>query len=176
MVLKNNNEIELGDTEKFLKPNEPTVDTKEAVVEFTGLSKEEVMKFGNDPKWVRIRWVLFILFWIVWAGMLAAAILIVAVSDKCPPRPNQSWYDREALYQLDVKTFKDSNNDGLGDLKGLVDKISYFGEINIKTICLNSNLLSDENPHEVNKEFGTLDDLKALRKELDNRGMKIFFE
>merc|ERR1712179_127616 len=36
-----------------------------------GLSKEELMKFANDPYWVRLRWILFILFWVIWVAMLA---------------------------------------------------------------------------------------------------------
>ena len=43
---------------------------------FTGMSKDELMKYANDPFWVRLRWIFFILFWAVWAAMLLGAVLI----------------------------------------------------------------------------------------------------
>ena len=40
------------------------------------------MKYADDPKWVRIRWVLFILFWLVWLAMLVASIVIIIYAPK----------------------------------------------------------------------------------------------
>merc|ERR1712211_46557 len=51
---------------------------------FKGLSKEELMQFANDPFWVRLRWTLFVLFWIVWVAMLVASVVIIIYAPKCP--------------------------------------------------------------------------------------------
>ena len=40
------------------------------------------MKYADDPKWVRIRWVLFILFWLVWLAMLVVSIVIIIYAPK----------------------------------------------------------------------------------------------
>lgn len=48
-----------------------------------GLSKEELMKYANEPFWVRARNILFATFWIVWASILVAAISYVVHSPGC---------------------------------------------------------------------------------------------
>ena len=51
-----------------------------------GLSKSEVMMYANDPTWKKIRMGSFLLFWLIWLGMLGASIAIVATAT-CPPKP-----------------------------------------------------------------------------------------
>lgn len=58
---------------------------------FTGLTKEELMKYSNDPFWVRLRWIMFIGFWLIWLGMLAGAIYIIIGAPKCAPPPPKTW-------------------------------------------------------------------------------------
>ncbi|KAI1284999.1 4F2 cell-surface antigen heavy chain [Halotydeus destructor] len=48
-----------------------------------GLTKDELMKYANDPTWVRIRTSIFVLYWIVWIGMCVASAVIIATSKKC---------------------------------------------------------------------------------------------
>lgn len=84
--------ILMDDTHKFLpNGNEQNVESseKKIQIQFNGLSKEEVMRTANDPAWVRLRWALLILFWVVWFGMLIAAGVIVYVTPKCPFIPKQ---------------------------------------------------------------------------------------
>jgi len=50
---------------------------------FVGLGKEELLKFAEDPYWVRIRWILFFLFWIVWVALLAGSVLIITLAPGC---------------------------------------------------------------------------------------------
>ena len=38
------------------------------------LTKSELMKYATDPFWVKLRWALFILFWLIWVGMLVSAV------------------------------------------------------------------------------------------------------
>jgi hypothetical protein len=123
-----NDEFSTRETDKFVLPK--SKDDVELKIEinkleisekpkFSGLSKEEVLKFADDPKWVRIRWLLFALFWIIWIGMLAAAILFIVFTPKCAPKPTLAWWQKDCFYQIDVTKFKDSNGDGVGDLEGI---------------------------------------------------------
>lgn len=92
-------------------------------VSFTGLGKDELMKYANDPFWVRTRMILFVLFWLGWFAMLVAAVLIIVVAPKCPERPTMMWYQTDVVYQINTKSFKDNDKQGAdgagtGDLGG----------------------------------------------------------
>jgi len=86
--------------------------------EFLGLSKEELEQYANDPKWVKVRWILFAIFVIGWMVMLISAIVIVVVTPKCPPAPELAWYQSGVVYKVDPTRFQDSDGDGVGDLNG----------------------------------------------------------
>ena len=70
---------------------------KSPQMEFSGLSKE-LEKFATDPFWVRLRWGLFIAFWVLWLGLLIAAVLIFVLTSKCPPKPED--YTTGILYKV----------------------------------------------------------------------------
>lgn len=58
------------------------------------MSKDELMKYANDPFWVRIRWIFFILFWFTWVGMLVLSILIIFNAPKCSAPTPLKWYQQ----------------------------------------------------------------------------------
>lgn len=58
------------------------------------MSKEELMKYANDPFWVRLRWICFVGFWAIWVGMLVGAILIIIGAPKCAAPQPLSWWKR----------------------------------------------------------------------------------
>jgi len=68
-------------------------------------------------RWVRIRWVLLILFWLGWLGMLAGAIAIIVQAPRCKPIPEMNWWNEGPLYQIsDVEAFSE----------GLAGRISFI--------------------------------------------------
>lgn len=87
--------------------------------DFIGLKRDELEKFATDPYWVRLRIILLVLFGIVWVGMLVAAIVIVVVAPKCPPRPSQDWWETAVVYQLNPNSFLDTEGSGKGTIKGM---------------------------------------------------------
>lgn len=74
-------------------PNGTSVPVKSLDVDSSrvGLSKDELLKYANQPFWVRLRNILFATFWIVWLSILAAAIGYVYQSDSCHDRPGASF-------------------------------------------------------------------------------------
>lgn len=101
-------------------------------VALAGMNKEELMKFANDPFWVRLRWALFVIFWLIWAAMLAGAIAIIVMAPKCSaPEPRKLW-EESPIVELDAS---DAPN---GDLKGLELILDNLKNQNIKAISLSS--------------------------------------
>jgi len=86
--------------------------------EFVGLTKEELMKFASDPFWRRVRIALMVLFIIVWVVMLAAAIAIIVVAPKCPPRPDLDWWQKTIVYHIHPQSFLASKGQDFGDING----------------------------------------------------------
>ena len=87
-------QLTAGEPNVKITTNETKIDIgnekeKEA---FQGLTKEELMKYANDPFWVRLRWILFIFFWIIWVAMLAASIIIIIYAPKCPSPEPKEWF------------------------------------------------------------------------------------
>lgn len=164
------NATKLNDDEYTISIKTPT-STKQ--VEFTGLSKEEILKYEKDPQWVKIRWILFVLFWIVWFGMLIAAILLIVLTPKCPAKPRLEWYQKEVFYQIDVSKFQDSNGDGIGDLEGVLSRLDYLSELGVKTLCL-YNITKSGSPKNIDERYGDAKTLLKLKKELQSRCMCVF--
>ncbi|CAB1435882.1 unnamed protein product [Pleuronectes platessa] len=102
----------------------------EDVVTFTGLSKEELMKVAGTPGWVRTRWVLLILFWLGWIGMLAGAIAIIVQAPRCKPLPEMNWWNEGPLYQIpDVVAFADG-------MEGVEAKLDAMNQLKVKGLVL----------------------------------------
>ena len=104
-----------------MKNGESIVEIGTPEVVFSGMGKEELTKYANDPFWVRLRWSLFILFWLTWFGMLAAAIVIVVVAPKCSPPPSLTDFQKKAVYEVFSHSFQDGGKeqDGFGDFQGI---------------------------------------------------------
>ncbi|XP_030562357.1 uncharacterized protein LOC115763776 isoform X2 [Drosophila novamexicana] len=92
---------ERRDEVKFIKGDHQNGDAKIDIgnlnggkQSFTGMSKEELLKYANDPFWVRLRWIFFVSFWLIWVGMLVGAILIIIGAPKCAAPQPLPWYKR----------------------------------------------------------------------------------
>lgn len=166
-------------------------------VAFAGMGKDELMKYANDPFWVRLRWALFVLFWLAWLAMLVGAIIIVVLAPKCPaPAPLEYW-QKGVVYSVNVKSLQDSNGDGKGDLKGtsiqhqsiisllhcylspgLVERLDHFVHLGVNMIALSPIYPASmtkyghdvEDFTGVHPDFGTLEDFKALTSAAKAKG------
>ncbi|XP_059612023.1 maltase A2 isoform X2 [Phlebotomus argentipes] len=102
---------------------------------FTGLTKEELLKFANDPFWVRLRWFLFVCFWGLWAGMLIGAVLIIIYAPKCAAPEPLSWWKQGPLVKIDTPTPDDSVVSAIKALgvKGVIYEVPADETYNIGT-------------------------------------------
>ncbi|MDZ7760715.1 MAG: maltose alpha-D-glucosyltransferase [Desulfovermiculus sp.] len=94
------------------------------------------------------------------------------------------WYKDAIIYQLHIKTFFDADNNGIGDLRGLLSKLNYLQELGCTAIWLlpfyPSPLKDDgydiadyENIH---AHYGTIQDFRNLLQAAHNRGIRIITE
>jgi len=164
--------------------NETKIDIgkeKEAEQGFQGLTKEELMKYANDPYWVRLRWFLFILFWVIWVAMLVVSIVIIYYAEPCPsPEPKQ-WWHKSPLYKVDVGKFSSSDDLVEGDLADIQakEKLDYLVETGVGTVYLSAFLKSAgaaTDYQAVAPEFGSLDDWKALVQKLKERDQRVVID
>ena len=94
------------------------------------------------------------------------------------------WYKDAVIYQLHVRTFCDSNNDGIGDFRGLTGKLDYLQELGINAIWLlpfyPSPLRDDgydiADYTSVHPNYGTLEDFKEFLKQAHNRRIRVITE
>ena len=94
------------------------------------------------------------------------------------------WYKDAVIYQLHVKAFFDSNNDGMGDFGGLMQKLDYIQELGVSAIWLlpfyPSPLKDDgydvSDYTDVHPQYGTIDDFKGFVREAQRRGLKVITE
>ena len=49
---------------------------------------------------------------------------------------DEKWWEKEVIYQIYPKSFKDSNNDGIGDIQGIREKLPYLKELGITMIWI----------------------------------------
>jgi maltose alpha-D-glucosyltransferase / alpha-amylase len=97
---------------------------------------------------------------------------------------DQLWYKDAVIYELHVKTFHDSDGDGIGDFRGLIEKLDYLQELGVTAIWLlpfyPSPLRDDgydiANYYDVNPNFGSLGDFQAFLAAAHERGLRVITE
>jgi hypothetical protein len=81
------------------------------------------------------------------------------------------WYKDAVIYQLNVKSFFDSNDDGIGDFAGLTSKLGYIRDLGVNTIWLmpfyplaleRTTATTSPTITNIHPQFGTLDDFRAM--------------
>ena len=94
------------------------------------------------------------------------------------------WWKETVVYQLYPRSFKDSNGDGVGDLKGIISRLDYLKSIGVGTVWLNPIYGSpnDDNGYDISDyraimpEFGSMADFDALLKGMHQRGIKLVMD
>lgn len=124
---------------------------------------------------------------------LLAVLLLVVVFASCNNEkketvttdiPEAQWWKEAVVYQLYPRSFKDSDGDGVGDLKGIISKLDYLKSLGITAVWLNPIYESpnDDNGYDISdyraimKQFGTMEDFDALLKGMHERGIKVVMD
>ena len=94
------------------------------------------------------------------------------------------WYKDAIIYELHVRAFADSNNDGIGDFAGLISKLDYLQDLGVTCLWLlpffPSPLRDDgydiSDYLSVNPSYGTVEDFKTFLNEAHDRNMQVMVE
>ncbi len=100
------------------------------------------------------------------------------------PTSEQKWWKEAVVYQIYPRSFKDSDGDGVGDLKGIISKLDYIKSLGVDAVWLNPIYSSpnDDNGYDVSdyrnimKDFGTMADFDSLLSGLHKRGIKLVMD
>ncbi len=94
------------------------------------------------------------------------------------------WWKESVIYQIYPRSFKDSNGDGIGDLKGIQSKLDYLQKLGINVIWLSPVYKSpnDDNGYDISDyqdimdEFGTMEDFEELLADAHAHGIRIVMD
>ncbi len=94
------------------------------------------------------------------------------------------WWKRTTVYQVYVRSFADTNGDGIGDLPGVLRKLDYLQALGVETLWLSPFFESPQadfgyditDHYSIAPEYGSLEDCRAIIREAHARGMKIVLD
>lgn len=130
----------------------------------------------------------------IYLPVIIVTAIVISFSCKGPIQPakqnnaetiiGKAWWKEATVYQVYPRSFKDSDGDGIGDLKGIISKLDYIKSLGIDVVWLNPIYSSpnDDNGYDVSdykdimKDFGTMADFDSLLNGLHARGIKLVMD
>lgn len=96
----------------------------------------------------------------------------------------REWWKEGVVYQIYPRSFQDSNGDGVGDLRGIINRLDYIKNLGVDIIWLNPIYSSpnDDNGYDISDyrnimaEFGDMADFEELLKGMHERGLKVVMD
>ncbi|XP_058832022.1 maltase A1-like [Topomyia yanbarensis] len=107
----------------------------------------------------------------------------LAILKKHPP-PDYSWWKTASFYQIYPRSFKDSNDDGIGDLRGIIQQLPYLQKLGIRGFWMSPIFKSPmadfgydiSDYYDIQPEYGTLADFDSLVAESKKLGLKVILD
>ncbi|MDG1573196.1 alpha-glucosidase [Robiginitalea sp. M366] len=121
-------------------------------------------------------------------GIVLILLLVLACSEtpepQAPAQPDREWWKEAIIYQLYPRSFKDTDGDGVGDLKGIIQELDYLQELGITAVWLNPIYASPnaDNGYDVSdyraimSEFGTMEDFDRMLEGMHQRGIRLIMD
>ena len=90
----------------------------------------------------------------------------------------KKWWKESIVYQIYPQSFNDSNGDGIGDIKGIIEKLDYLEDLGVNVLWISPICESplDDNGYDISdyqaihRRYGTIEDYEYLLEEAHKRG------
>ncbi|MEX2589511.1 MAG: alpha-glucosidase [Chitinophagales bacterium] len=110
--------------------------------------------------------------------------LIIGLWGNQTQAQNSEWWKHTSVYQIYPRSYKDSDGDGIGDLKGIISKLDYIKSLGVETIWFSPFYQSPQGDfgydisdyRHADEDYGSNQDIDALIEAVHDRGMKIVFD
>ncbi|MFW6262972.1 MAG: alpha-amylase family glycosyl hydrolase, partial [Thermotogota bacterium] len=94
------------------------------------------------------------------------------------------WWKKSIAYQIYPKSFKDSNNDGKGDIQGIISKLDYLQDLGVDLLWISpiypspmkDNGYDVSNYYAIDKTYGSMEDFDELLEQAHERNMRIVMD
>jgi glycosidase len=129
------------------------------------------------------------LFLLLICGLFASTFITTA--QDTPTDPNMRWWNDRVFYEIFVRSFQDSDGDGIGDFQGLISRLDYLNDgdpntrndLGVTGIWLMPIMPSPTyhgydvtDYYDINPDYGTLDDFKQFMEEAHKRGIAVIID
>src|SRR6266581_1271403 len=128
-----------------------------------------------------------------WATSLFLGIAVIAAggrasiaqsANQVKASDEQNWWQNAVIYEIYPRSFQDSNGDGIGDLKGMTQRLDYLKELGVDAIWLTPIYPSPQvdfgydisNYEAIDRQYGTLADFDRLVAEANKRHIRILMD
>lgn len=97
---------------------------------------------------------------------------------------NNEWWKKGTVYQIYPRSFNDTNGDGIGDIRGIIEKLDYLAKLGIDLVWLTPMYVSPQRDNgydiadyfAIDPQYGTMADFEELLEEAHRRGLKIMMD
>ncbi|KAM3863199.1 amino acid transporter heavy chain SLC3A1 [Diretmus argenteus] len=144
-----------------------------------GMPKEVLLLYSSQARYRVPRLVLFWLTLVCTVTLVAVTAAVIALSPRC-----LSWWQSSPVYQLYPRSFRDTDGDGVGDLRGIREQLDHFQYLNIKSVWISPFYRSPmrdfgydvEDFRAIDPIFGTMQDFEDLLAEMHNKNLKMIMD